>query len=60
MNFKTHKIDGLPDKFNAVNKTLQNVVSELIESWDDKRRFDMIKQLKAEFDEIKAMLKGIF
>jgi len=60
MNFKTQKIDSLPDKFNAVNKNIQNVVSELIESWDDDNRFAMVKNLKSEFDEMQAMLKAFF
>lgn len=60
MNFKTQKIDSLPDKFNAVNKNIQNVVNELIESWDDDNRFAMVKNLKSEFDEMQAMLKAFF
>lgn len=60
MNFKTQKIDGLPDKFNAINKSLQYVVNELIESWDDDNRFSMVKKLKYEFDELQAILKAFF
>lgn len=59
MNFKTQKIDGLPDKFNVVNKSLQYVVNELIESWDD-NLFTLVKKLKSEFDEMQAMLKAFF
>lgn len=60
MNFKNEKIDSLPDKFNAVNRSIQNVVNDLIESWDDDNRYNMVKGLKSEFDDMQALLKAFF